>query len=70
MGKKKRIPVRVIKTDKGYSVELFVPKKVVNADGRVHPVKNGIWRELRNFGDDFKLAWAYRNAELKPLGRL
>lgn len=70
MSKKKRIPVRVIKTDKGYSVELFVPKKLLNHEGRVHPLKSGIWRELRNFGDDFKLAWAYRNAELKSLGYL
>ncbi len=70
MSKKKKIPVRVIKTDKGYSVELFVPKKLLNVEGRVHPFKVGIWRELRHFGDNFKLAWAYRNAELKSLGYL
>lgn len=70
MSKKKRIPVRVIKTDKGYSVELFVPKKLLNHEGCPLLFKNGIWRELRNFGDNFKLAWAYRNAELKSLGYL
>lgn len=70
MSKKKRIPVRVIKTHEGYSAELFVPKKLLNTEGRPQLFKNGIWRELRNFGDNFKLAWAYRNAELKSLGWL
>ena len=70
MSESKKIPVRVIKTHEDYLVELFVPKKLLNTEGRPQLFKTGIWRELRNFGDNFKLAWAYRNAELKSLGWL
>lgn len=71
---KKRIPVRVIHTAKdGYSVEIFVQAKELNANlpaGQIMRCSQGIWRQLRAFGHNFKKAWEYRNAELQSLGWL
>ena len=71
---KRRIPVRVIHTQKdGYSVELFVQAKELNANlpaSQMMRHENGIWKQLHSFGHNFKKAWDYRNAELKSLGWL
>lgn len=71
---KKRMPVRVIHTAKdGYSVEIFVQAKELNANlpaGQVKKHDVGLRTQLRAFGHNFKKAWEYRNAELKSLGWL
>lgn len=71
---KKRIPVRVIHTaTDGYSVEIFVQAKELNANlpaDQILKHDHGIWKQLRAFGHNFKKAWEYRNAELQSLGWL
>lgn len=71
---KKRIPVRVIHTPKdGYTVEIFVQAKELNANLPTQQMmrhETGIWKQLRTFGHNLQKAWAYRNAELKSLGWL